>query len=262
MKKNVFIIFAISILLWGCSDKSTTPDGDKPYIIASGTNYFYSRLDCDSLWNKTGDTVKLTMTFSDAQYINGMQYNTFSISGDKEYGTGNAAFLQNSFILNTKFGIPFIDTNVVGDRISGYSVLNNINYNPFNKDTSNNILRDTSIVELLLLKEFMSIMPAMIIQEWSSKVLTDTTINVLGDQEKCKNVVICLNRLIRHKYDWGMKPFKRPSDDPALNEFFINDDKEIYSEKIKMQMIYKEKIGFTEILVSHRTMWGNSYYKW
>lgn len=264
MKKiAIILLLVIASYQWGCDSNSSAPDGNSAYVVQEGTNYFYNQWECDSLWNITSDTIKLTMSFSAPKYYPGNAFNVFSVSSaDREYGTGEAAFLPNSFILNTKFGIPFIDTNFVGEKLPGYASLNTIKYDPFDLEMSKGILRDTVMVEWLLMTEFFQMIPAMIVQEWSCNVLADTVVNVLGKEEKCKNAEIYLNRLIRHKYDWAMKPFSRPSDDPKLNEFFINDDKEIYADKIKIQLIYKEKIGFVEIFVSHRSVWGNKYTKW
>ena len=264
MKKiAIILLLVIASYQWGCDSDSTAPDGNSAYVVQEGANYFYNQWECDSLWNITSDTIKLTLSFSAPKYYPGTPFNVFTVSNsDKEFGSGEAAFLPNSFILNTKFGIPFVDTNFVGEKLPGYAMLNIIKYDPFDIETNTSILRDTAIVEWLLMIKFAQMIPAMIIQEWSSNVLADTIVDVLGNEEKCKNVEIYLNRLIRHKYDWAMKPFPRPSDDPKLDEFYTNNDKEIYADKIKMQLIYKEKIGFVEIFVSHRSIWGNKYTKW
>jgi len=267
MKKIIIVLISmLSIYLWGCDSNSTTPDKENPYLLETGTNYYYDLEYCDSLWNITSSPIKLTMIFTDRKNYTDYYYNVFSVSSsDQDYGKGEAAFLPNSFSMNTRFGMPFIDTNITGDKLYGYQYLDTVKFNPFLPESQSSVRRDTVYDDWYIyqvLKSSTMMYATMLVQEWSSKTLEDTTITLLDKNQKCRQVIIYLNRLIRPKNSWYNSKFLRPSDDPSLDEFYLDEDVAIYADKIQMKVLYKEKTGFAEILIHHRNVWGDKYYKW
>lgn len=263
---NIIRYILLSILLisiWGCNSTTSPTDEDKGYIMDFGTKYSYTYGRCDENWNFESDTLPVTMNFIDRKYYLEGSFNVFTLSNSSI--NGEAAFLQNGFWMSSKLGLPFIDSNFVGNKMYGYDVLKSVKFNPFIVGSENSYKRDTAFVDLYFyqyLTQSPMLQPAMLVQEWSGKAMNDTTLLFFGISQKCKQAVLQINRFIRPKYNWQTIKYTRPSDDPGLNEFYFDNDKAVYLDKIQMRVIYKEKIGFAEILIKHRSVWGVIYYKW
>lgn len=263
--KNIWIITFItfSVYLWGCNSSTSPTEEDKGYLLNYGTKYIYNYGSCDENWNFNKDTISVTMNFINRKYYPEAYFNVFSLSNTAV--SGEAAFLEKSFWMSSQVGLPFIDTNFVGSKMYGYDLFKLVKFNPFLQGSENNYKRDTAYVDLYLyqyLTETPMMFPTMLVQEWSGKVLNDTTLNLLGTTQKCKQALLYINRFIRPKYTWQTKKYTRPSDAPELNEFYFDNDAAVYLDKIQMRVIYKEKFGFAEILIRHRSVWGEIYYKW
>lgn len=264
MKKAIRILIPLlAMYLWGCNSSTTPIDENKAYLVDFGTKYQYEIGECDNNWKFIKDSIRILMTFFDRKYFPEASFNIFNVS-DNEI-SGGAAFLENSFWTLLALGQPFIDTSFVGSKMYGYAYLKPVLFNPFSEEAQKSAKRDTVIEELYLyqyLTKTPMLFPSMIVQEWSSKVLSDTTIKVLGENQKCKQVLLYINRFIRPKYSWHKTQYTRPSEDPSLNEFYFDDDGAVYLDKIQMTILYKTNLGFAEILIRHRSVWGDKYYKW
>jgi hypothetical protein len=264
MKRTIKIFIPLLVMfLWGCNSSTTPTDEDKAYLLDYGTKYQYEFGVCDQNWNLGKDTNIVIMTFTDRKYYPEASFNIFSMSNYEI--SGGAAFLSNSFWTLSAVGQPFIDTNFVGSKMYGYSYLNPVKFNPFSEEAQKGVKRDT-VYEDLYLYQYLTpnpvLFPSMIVQEWSSKILSDTTILVLGENQKCKRALLYINRFIRPKYSWKKVQYTRPSADSSLNEFYFDGDDAVYLDKIQMTILYKPNLGFAEILILHRSVWGDKYYKW
>jgi len=264
MKHTIIFFVLMSILhFWGCNTTTSPTDQNKSYLVDIGTKYQYDFGECNNNWKFFKDTVRISMNFVDRKYFSEASFNIFNVSYNEI--AGGSAFLENSFWTLLALGQPFIDTNFVGSKMYGYSYLKPIIFNPFSEESQKSVKRDTVFEELYLyqyLTKTPMLFPSMIVQEWSSKVLMDTTVSVINENQKCKRALLYINRFIRPKYSWKKVQYTRPNDDPSLNEFYFDEDGAVYLDKIQMTIIYKPNLGFAEILIWHRSVWGDKYYKW
>lgn len=264
----LFLISALIIFASACKE-TPTDSTPVPFYPLGTTQYEYKFGYTDSLWNFTSNTEIIIVTFPSQERVQNVFMSNlfinrlgFPIPGCK------VIFFDNLFEIFSRGLLPFVDTT---DTKLGFNQLNVIRFKPFDKDYYNQYFRDTTQVELYFdYKEMLTpsgtkqfvLAPAMFIQEWkgkSNKTNKDFTIN--NEKHNATGAQIFFNRIIKPTTLQGWK-FIRPSNDPSLDEFYLDNDNTLIADKIEMTFYYKYKIGFLEILCKHRTPEKTKYYKW